>query len=252
MAFVRWRGNCAELLTTVYENGKSRQILLANLWTDHASDQIREQVARQHPEIHVDWLAVERTLARGPKAKPTPEPPLTILQAENLLRTIAQELRADGLMPWASNRLNSAADALTSMRSDPRLAAVCRLAEQPTPRDPSQRTDLSSDDGLPPQRTPAGVIMSSDDDARPPPPGGRAGSSPKHRARARAPAPSPSPEPSSPVVPLVPFCAAGLVPFPLAKRNAYDFSAESRHPRSTSNAADGHLGAPAGHRARAG
>ena len=155
MAFVRWRGNCAELLTTVYENGKSRQILLANLWTDHASDQIREQVARQHPEIHVDWLAVERTLARGPKAKPAPEPPLTILQAENLLRTIAQELRADGLMPWASDRLNSAADALTSMRSDPRLAAVCRLAEQPTPRDPSQRTDLSSDDS-----------------ARPPPPRG--------------------------------------------------------------------------------
>ncbi len=172
MAFVRWRGNCAELLTTVYENGKSRQILLANLWTDHADDQIREQVARQHPQIRVDWLAVERTLAHGPKAKPASEPPLTILQAENLLRTIAQELTADGLMPWQANRLNSAADVLTSLRSDPRLAAVCRLAEQPTPRDPSQRTDLSSDDGLPPQRTPAGVSTSSDDGARPPPPEG--------------------------------------------------------------------------------
>ena len=37
MAFVRWRGNCAELLATVYENGRSRQILLANLpvqWSD--------------------------------------------------------------------------------------------------------------------------------------------------------------------------------------------------------------------------
>jgi hypothetical protein len=169
MAFVRWRGNCAELLTTVYENGKSRQILLANLWTDHADDQIREQVARQHPQIRVDWLAVERTLARGPKTEPAPDLPLTILQAENLLRTLAQELRADGLMPWAPNRLNSAADVLTSLRSDPRLAAVCRLAEQPTPRDPSQRTDLSSDVS-----------------ARPPPPGG---------GPAAAPSPSPEPQP---------------------------------------------------------
>lgn len=172
MAFVRWRGNCAELLATVYDNGKSRQILLANLWTDHASDQIREQVARQHPEIRVDWLAVERTLAHGPKAKPAPEPPLTILQAENLLRTIAQELRPDGLLPWEAKSLNNAADVLTSLRSDPRLAAVCQLAAQPTPADPSQRTDLSSDDGLLPQRTPAGVNTSSDDGARPPPPDG--------------------------------------------------------------------------------
>ena len=189
MAFVRWRGNCAELLTTVYVNGKSRQILLANLWTDHATDQIRGQVARQHPEIHVDWLAVERTLARGPKAKPAPEPPLTILQAENLLRTIAQELRADGLMPWQANRLNSAADVLTSLRSDPCLAVVCRLADQPTPRDPSQRTDLSSDDGLLPQRTPAGVNTSLDDGARPPPPEG---------GLIAAPSPEPEPNPQAP------------------------------------------------------
>jgi hypothetical protein len=201
MAFVRWRGNCAELLTTVYENGKSRQLLLANLWTDHASDQIREQVARQHPNIRVDWLAVERTLARGPKAKPAPEPSLTILQAENLLRTIAQELRTDGLMPWASDRLNSAADALTAMRSDPRLAAVCRLAEQPTPRDPSQRTDLSSDD-----------------DARPPPPEGGLIAAPSLGPKPRTRAQIQRSEPDSPVVPLVPFCAAGLVPVPLAKR----------------------------------
>ena len=179
MAFVRWRGNCAELLTTVYENGKSRQIVLANLWTDHASDQIREQVATKHPEIHVDWLAVERTLARGPKAKPTPEPPLTILQAENLLRTIAQELGADGMTPWEANRLNSAADVLTSLRSDPRLAAICRLAEQPAPGDPSQRTGLSPDDRPSSQTTSAGTPMSLSDSARPPPPGGRAGSSPE-------------------------------------------------------------------------
>lgn len=31
MAFVRWRGNSASLLTTVYDQGKSRQVLLARL-----------------------------------------------------------------------------------------------------------------------------------------------------------------------------------------------------------------------------
>ena len=194
MAFVRWRGNCAELLTTVYENGKSRQILLANLRTDHAPAHIRAQVAQEHPEIHIDWQAVERTLARGPKAKPASEPPLTIMQAENLLRTIAQELRPFGLLPWEAERLNSAADVLTSLRPDPHIAAICQLAEQPTPKASSQRTDLSSDDS-----------------ARPPPPGGRG------RQHPRAPSLSPEPQPRAPkpVPRWFPFARPDWYPFPL-------------------------------------
>ena len=169
MAFVRWRGNCAELLTTVYENGKSRQILLANLPQDYASDWVREQVAKEHPDIRVDWLAVERALAHGPKAKPTPEPPLTLLQAENLLRTIVQELRGDGLEPWQANLLNQAADILSSLHSDPRLAALHRV--NPVNLEPSRNATLSSDDS-----------------ARPPPPRGAG------RRRPRVGAPSRSPE----------------------------------------------------------
>ncbi len=144
MAFVRWRGNCAELLTTVYENGKSRQILLANLPQDYASDWVREQVAREHPDIRVDWLSVERVLARGPKTKPTPELPLTLLQAENLLRILAQELNGDGLEPWEANRLNRAADILSSLHSNPRLTELCR--DDPVNVEPSRNATLSSDD----------------------------------------------------------------------------------------------------------
>ncbi len=132
MAFVRWRGNCAELLTTVYENGKSRQILLANLPQDYASDGVREQVVQEHPDIRVDWLAVERALARGPKAKPAPEPPLTLLQAENLLRTIVQELKGDLFLRQVLD-LNGAATTLSELRNDPRIAAICQRSTQSPP-----------------------------------------------------------------------------------------------------------------------
>ena len=141
MAFVRWRGNCAELLTTVYEDGRSRQLLLANLPQNCAGDLVHDQVAKEYPAIRVDWLAVERALARGPKTKPTPEPPLALLQAENLLRTIAQELK-DDLFPYQARNLHSAADTLSELRNDPRLAAICQRCMQT----PSQRTNLSSDD----------------------------------------------------------------------------------------------------------
>ena len=192
MAFVRWRGNCAELLTTVYENGKSRQILLANLPQDYASDWVREQVAREHPDIRVDWLDVERALARGPKAKPTPEPPLTLLQAENLLRVIAQELRGDGLEPWQANRLNHAADILSSLHSDPRLAALCR--DNPLNGEPPRNATLSSDDTTTSSDSPEPTQVSSDDNARPPPTrGGEPTATPNRSPKPQTSAFSPQP-----------------------------------------------------------
>ena len=153
MAFVRWRGNCAELLTTVYENGKSRQILLANIPQDYAAGWVREQVATNHPNVRVDWLAVERVLSRGPKANPHPEPPLPLLQTEDLLRTIAQRFLGDGIDAWEAKRLNDAADILSSLHTDPRLASLC--PDNPRKDDPSED-----------------ATMSSDDSARPPPPRG--------------------------------------------------------------------------------
>ena len=210
MAFVRWRGNCAELLATVYENGKSRQIFLANFQQNYASDQVRDQVATEHPAIHVDWLAVERALARGPKTKPSSEPPLTLLQTENLLRTIAHELKGD-LFPYQTRDLNGAADTLSQLRDDPRIVAICQRVTQPPSADSYLRTNLSSNDlpaargDGPSQGRSKNTKVSSDDGARPPPP--RAG-------QAGSPEPgSPSPQTCSPVgslcsIEVVPHCGS--------------------------------------------
>ncbi len=194
MAFVRWRGNCAELLTTVYENGKSRQILLANIPQDYAAGWVREQVATNHPNIRVDWLAVERVLSRGPKANPHPEPPLPLLQTEDLLRTIAQRFLGDGIDAWEAKRLNDAADILSSLHADPRLASLC--PDNPRKDNPSEDATMSSDDtnhtaatshGAASPARPEHAGVSSDDSARPhPPPVGRAGNGTEPRPQAGA------------------------------------------------------------------
>lgn len=167
MAFVRWRGTCAELLATVYENGRSHQILLANLTGFYASVGLRQQVAHEHPDIPVNWLAVDRALARGPKTAPTPEPPLTILQAETLLRGIALQLMSDDRMTRDAGILMDAADILFGLRADPRLVDCLQSAILSSDDDPHSEEPLRSSD------------LSSDDGARPPPPGGQPGRGPK-------------------------------------------------------------------------
>ena len=59
MAFLRWRGTRAQLLATVYEDGRSRQVVLANLggaYTVHRT--IRARVDAAFPHLHVDWAAI--------------------------------------------------------------------------------------------------------------------------------------------------------------------------------------------------
>jgi len=70
MAFVRWRMNCAELLATVYRDGRSRQILLTNLPGPYVPMHLKNEVSRRYPDIPVDWNAVQQALARGPKEHP--------------------------------------------------------------------------------------------------------------------------------------------------------------------------------------
>jgi len=65
VAFVRWRGNCAELLTTVYAHGQSRQLRLAPLPERHVTADLRAEVAARCPGVPVDWAAVDVALARG-------------------------------------------------------------------------------------------------------------------------------------------------------------------------------------------
>lgn len=69
MAFVRWRGNSAELVTTIYDQGRSRQLHLAALGCMRCVyADVRADVAARFPQVPVDWDAVDLALAQGPPA----------------------------------------------------------------------------------------------------------------------------------------------------------------------------------------
>ncbi len=73
MAFVRWRGNCAQLLMTVNVDGRPRQRLLANLQGAYATTpRLWARVAEAFPDVVIDWAAVDRALAVGPPSAPPP------------------------------------------------------------------------------------------------------------------------------------------------------------------------------------
>ena len=76
MAFVRWRGNCAQLLATITVEGRPRHQLLANLHGAYrTSPRLWAQVATEFPTMVVDWAAVDRALAVGPPHATPPPPP---------------------------------------------------------------------------------------------------------------------------------------------------------------------------------
>ena len=93
MAFVRWRGNCAQLLTTITVDGRPRQQLLLNLRGAYATTpRIWAQVAANFPGVRVDWAAVDRALAAGP-------PTASVARPEQLTAAaIAHQLRV-----WATS-----------------------------------------------------------------------------------------------------------------------------------------------------
>ena len=67
MAFIRWRGNCAQLLASVWRDGRSQQVLLINLGgAESVTPNMQEVVAERYPSVPVDWDAVERELNKGP------------------------------------------------------------------------------------------------------------------------------------------------------------------------------------------
>ena len=93
MAFVRWRGNCAQLLATVTDQGRSRHRLLANLHGAYrTTPSLRRHVAQRFPTIVVDWAAIDRALAQGPATAPAPTPQ-QLIWAET----------AHQLLEWATN-----------------------------------------------------------------------------------------------------------------------------------------------------
>jgi hypothetical protein len=117
MAFVRWRGNSAQLLTTVYENGRSRQLLLANLHgAYYATQSVQEGVAARFPSIRVDWRMVNRALAAGPPESPPPgEEEWDWAAAEDALRRWA--VKASPAEPREADCLRKAAEILTHWRA---------------------------------------------------------------------------------------------------------------------------------------
>lgn len=116
MAFVRWRGNCAELLATVYDQGRSRQILLANLrGADAVSASQQALITHRFPTLAINWSAVNQALAVGPPGSA----PLTPAQhdrwqVEDALRGWAQH---PDLWPDERRALQAAAAALTAWRA---------------------------------------------------------------------------------------------------------------------------------------
>lgn len=116
---MRWRGNRAALLTTVYGQGHSRQVQLANLGEGYAiAPEVRDTVAARFPGIPVDWDAVERALAEGPpvqRAASVPSERVQWLEAEQQLRRWAT--RAEPHDHQHAARLRAAADVLALWRA---------------------------------------------------------------------------------------------------------------------------------------
>ena len=116
MAFVRWRGRCAQLLATEYDHGRTRQRCLANLRGGYVVPQsTRAAIAAQYPEYTVDWEQIDRALAAGPPgAQPLSTQQLSWLEVEGRLREWAE---TPGILFREAQTLRDAAETLTHWRA---------------------------------------------------------------------------------------------------------------------------------------
>ncbi|MFZ3132376.1 MAG: hypothetical protein WA125_15100 [Desulfosporosinus sp.] len=116
MAFIRWRGRCAQLLTTVYVGGRSKQVMLTNLPGFSITEDTKHYVAEKFPDILVDWLTITRSLAEGPPRilkEKTPTEHLDMAIVEQSLRKWASEAKVAN----HAQRLYDAAGVLTEWRA---------------------------------------------------------------------------------------------------------------------------------------
>ena len=121
MAFVRWRGNSATLLATVYEQGRSRQILLAALGGGYSvPTHVREDVRARFPELLIDWEKVNEAMAKGPKSAP----PLTSVELSYL--EVEQRLRE-----WANQPITPYPDEARQLLHAAQVLTGCRAREGP-------------------------------------------------------------------------------------------------------------------------
>ena len=117
MAFIRWRGRCAQLLATVYIDGRSKQITLTNLPEFNIPEATKHYVAKKFPDVKVDWVTATRLLAEGPpdilKDK-TPTEHLDMAVVEQYLRKWAGEAK----VAVHAHHLYAAAAILTEWRAE--------------------------------------------------------------------------------------------------------------------------------------
>ena len=73
MAWIRWRGSTAQLMTTVWSDGHKRQRYLASLGGAYAvSLAQRAALEARFPEVPFDWAAIDRALTAGPPGSRPP------------------------------------------------------------------------------------------------------------------------------------------------------------------------------------
>ncbi len=122
MAFIRWRGDSAELLTTVYDHGRSRQVRLVCLGgAFYVQQHIRAAVTERFPHINIDWDAVDVALAEGPpreqaqrSAAGIPNDRMEWLHMERRLHYWAA--LTEPLRSWEAKHLRTAAAVLRGWR----------------------------------------------------------------------------------------------------------------------------------------
>jgi len=116
MAFIRWRGRCAQLLVTVYVDGRSKQITLTNLPGFYITEATQHYVTEKYPDVLVDWVSVTRSLAEGPPnslKEKTPTEHLDMAVVEQSLRKWAREAKVAS----HAHRLYDAVAVLTEWRA---------------------------------------------------------------------------------------------------------------------------------------
>jgi hypothetical protein len=104
MAFIRWRGGCAQLLTTVYAENKSKQVLLTNLTDFTVTKQMRNEVARKFPkektpDEHLDMAEVEIRLRMWADCAAFRDDASVLYRAADILTGIRQRRYFSKLIP---------------------------------------------------------------------------------------------------------------------------------------------------------
>ena len=142
LGFIRWRGRCAQLLATIYEGGRSRQVTLTKLSGFYVSEATKRDVQEKYQNIQIDWAEIARSLAKGPPdimKRKTPKKHLDMAEVENYLRLWACEINDKN----DSNSLNLAAGVLTKWR-----AVFYQANEDKSYLDGKQEIIFESDGGI--------------------------------------------------------------------------------------------------------